>query len=100
MPGCVSAGETEEEARLGIAEAIRLYLSPADIEEREGYRVTTVLRTILDVAASGVSQEQLDKAVKDAIRRGLVRRTVLADAARKSSARERMELALRKIRGR
>lgn len=32
LPGCASAGETEAEARHGIEEAIRLYLSPADIE--------------------------------------------------------------------
>ena len=32
LPGCASAGETEEEARSGIEEAIRLYLSPAEIE--------------------------------------------------------------------
>jgi predicted RNase H-like HicB family nuclease len=32
LPGCTSAGDTEEEARHGIEEAIRLYLSPADIE--------------------------------------------------------------------
>ncbi|MCC7175636.1 MAG: type II toxin-antitoxin system HicB family antitoxin [Bryobacterales bacterium] len=32
LPGCTSAGETEDEARRGIEEAIRLYLSPAEIE--------------------------------------------------------------------
>ena len=32
LPGCASAGETQEEARRGIAEAIRLYLSPVEIE--------------------------------------------------------------------
>lgn len=32
LPGCASAGETEDEARQGIEEAIRLYLSPAEIE--------------------------------------------------------------------
>jgi predicted RNase H-like HicB family nuclease len=32
LPGCASAGETEEEARRGIVEAIRPYLSPAEIE--------------------------------------------------------------------
>lgn len=32
LPGCASAGETEDEARRGIEEAIRLYLSPAQIE--------------------------------------------------------------------
>jgi predicted RNase H-like HicB family nuclease len=31
LPGCTSAGETEDEARRGIEEAIRLYLSPAEI---------------------------------------------------------------------
>lgn len=32
LPGCTSAGFDEEEARLGIQEAIRLYLEPTDIE--------------------------------------------------------------------
>lgn len=31
LPGCASAGDTEEEARNNIEEAIRLYLSPTDI---------------------------------------------------------------------
>jgi predicted RNase H-like HicB family nuclease len=31
LPGCASAGETEEEARANIEEAIRLYLTPRDI---------------------------------------------------------------------
>jgi predicted RNase H-like HicB family nuclease len=32
LPGCASAGDTEEEARRNIEEAIQLYLSPADID--------------------------------------------------------------------
>lgn len=28
LPGCASAGDTEEEARANIEEAIRLYLEP------------------------------------------------------------------------
>ncbi len=32
LPGCTSAGETEEEARRNMQEAIQLYLSPAEIE--------------------------------------------------------------------
>lgn len=31
LPGCASAGETEEEARRGIEEAIQLYLSPTEL---------------------------------------------------------------------
>ena len=32
LPGCASAGDTEEEARRSIEEAIQLYLSPTEIE--------------------------------------------------------------------
>jgi len=32
LPGCASAGETEEEASRVIEEAIRLYLMPVKIE--------------------------------------------------------------------
>ncbi len=31
LPGCASAGDTEEEARRNIEEAIRLYLTPAEV---------------------------------------------------------------------
>jgi len=31
LPGCASAGDTEEEARANIEEAIRLYLTPSEI---------------------------------------------------------------------
>jgi predicted RNase H-like HicB family nuclease len=31
LPGCASAGDTEEEARSKIEEAIRLYLTPAEL---------------------------------------------------------------------
>jgi predicted RNase H-like HicB family nuclease len=32
LPGCASAGDTEEEARRNIKEAIELYLKPSEIE--------------------------------------------------------------------
>jgi predicted transcriptional regulator of viral defense system len=47
-------------------------LGPADVEEREGYRVTTAERTLLDVAAGDVPQEQVQSAVSDAVGRRLV----------------------------
>ena len=55
-------------------------LADGDVEERAGFRVTTPLRTLLDAAAGNVSQEQLSKAVKDALERGLVRRSKLTQA--------------------
>lgn len=52
-----------------------------DVESRRGYKVTTPLRTILDIAQSpGVSQEHLDAAVAEALERGLVRRKRLREA--------------------
>jgi predicted transcriptional regulator of viral defense system len=65
-------------------------LAPKDSEERAGFRVTVSLRTLLDVAASGVPEEQLQKAVADALSRGLVRRSKLLEAARKSPRAERL----------
>ncbi|MEQ1947466.1 MAG: type II toxin-antitoxin system HicB family antitoxin [Bryobacteraceae bacterium] len=34
LPGCASAGDTEQEACRGIEEAIRLYLAPAESPDR------------------------------------------------------------------
>jgi predicted transcriptional regulator of viral defense system len=65
-------------------------LGPKDIEERAGFRVTVPLRTLLDVAASDVPEEQLQKAVADALARGLVRRNKLLEAARKSAHARRL----------
>lgn len=59
-------------------------LDPGDVEERSGFRVTNPLRTLLDAAAGGVSQEQLGKAIRDALSRGLVRRAKLSEALREN----------------
>ena len=74
-------------------------LTKEDWNEREGFRVTTPLRTILDVAASDtVPQEQLDKAVSEALDRGLIRKTKLMDAMRGHPAERRLSQSLRKKR--
>ena len=46
-------------------------LSPEEVEFQVGYQVTTPLRTLLDVADSPLSQEHLNRAVWDALERGL-----------------------------
>lgn len=69
-------------------------LGPEDVEERSGFRVTAPLRTLLDATAGGVSQEQLEKAVKDALSRGLVRRAKLVDAIRQDPRLGRLRAAL------
>lgn len=75
-------------------------LSPRDSVEHQGYRVTTPLRTLIDVAENGISQEQLEKAIADAIRRGLIQRSALAEAAKRSTERERIEQAMKNKRTR
>ncbi len=69
-------------------------LAPEDVESRTGYQVTTPLRTMLDVADSPLSQEHLNKAVRDGLERGLVRRRVLANAPCSPAARRRLDQAL------
>jgi len=54
-----------------------------DVEAWDAFSVTTPLRTLLDVAREGsVSREQVGRALADAERRGLVRRSVLRASLR------------------
>jgi len=69
-------------------------LAAAEIESRPGYSVTTPLRTLIDVAGSALSQEHLDAAVKEALERGLVRRSRLGSVRCESAARMRLDRAL------
>ena len=69
-------------------------LSSDEVESRTGYRVTTPLRTLLDAADSPLSQEHLNRAVRDALERGLVRRYRLETAPCSTTARRRLDQAL------
>jgi predicted transcriptional regulator of viral defense system len=69
-------------------------LAEEEVESRPGYSVTTPLRTLIDVADSALSQEHLDVAVKEALERGLVRRSVLGSVRCESAARRRLDRAL------
>ncbi|HVT59428.1 MAG TPA: type IV toxin-antitoxin system AbiEi family antitoxin domain-containing protein [Thermoanaerobaculia bacterium] len=57
-------------------------LTPQEEELGEGFRVTTPLRTLVDVAAAPVPQEQVERAIEEALERGLVRRSQLVEALR------------------
>ena len=72
----------------------RATLSPSDSEQRIGFWVTTPLRTLADVAESALSQEHLDRAVYDALQRGLVRRQSLISVICSPEARGRLDEAL------
>jgi predicted transcriptional regulator of viral defense system len=47
-------------------------LEKSDIEKRQGYSVTTPLRTLADAAEGDLSDDELAKALRDALDKGLV----------------------------
>jgi predicted transcriptional regulator of viral defense system len=47
-------------------------LAPHEIEQREGFRVTTPLRTLVDAARVALDPERLSAAIRDAILKGLL----------------------------
>jgi predicted transcriptional regulator of viral defense system len=57
-------------------------LDRAEVVERDGIRVTSPARTIIDAAESGVGPEQIEKALREALQRGLVSQEQLIAAAR------------------
>ena len=60
-------------------------LSPEEITWREGLRVTTVERTLVDVYSGGIAHEQVGLAVRQAIQRGLITPETLLNQAGKHS---------------
>ncbi len=63
-------------------------LSAKDWEQRDGYRVTTPLRTILDTAATPSTWPYLTDAIYDALQKGLVRASQLALTANNENNKE------------
>ena len=75
-------------------------LAPHEIEQQEGFRVTTPLRTLIDAARVGVDPERLSAGVRDAILKGLVgdRHIEAAITTLKGPAAERLYSALQEAR--
>jgi predicted transcriptional regulator of viral defense system len=55
----------------------RADLSDADTEPRLGFRVTTLVRSLIDVAAEHADEDQLARAVDEALARGTITRRQL-----------------------
>jgi predicted transcriptional regulator of viral defense system len=73
----------------------RDHLKAVDIEERAGFSVTTPLRTLLDIAADGsISEEHLQRAIAEALDRGLVRKSKLIGIAKRLPAANRLSRSL------
>jgi predicted transcriptional regulator of viral defense system len=71
-------------------------LPEKDVRPQGGFRITTPVRTLLDVAAGDLDQDQVSKAVHDAIREGVLTRGDLLARADELGARAalRIERAL------
>ena len=70
-------------------------LASDEAEQREGFRVTKPLRTLVDVAGTErVSQEQLGRIVLQALNEGLVRRARLEETVRREPSDSRLAQAL------
>ena len=72
-------------------------LLPKEIEQREGFSVTTPLRTIQDMAESPLSLDYLEKIIRDAIRRGQANRQNIQALRFSKKAREKMRLIIEDI---
>jgi predicted transcriptional regulator of viral defense system len=71
-------------------EKIRLHtnrLAPDEVITRGGLRVTTVARTIADVAASGLAEELVRQAIQEALRKGVVSKNDLSSQAERRGGR-------------
>jgi predicted transcriptional regulator of viral defense system len=74
-------------------------LPETDVSWRDGFRITTPLRSLVDVAAGDLEVDHLSRAVADALARGLVTRGQLRQKADDVSAKAglRIERALLEV---
>lgn len=82
----VTVPRTASRRRKGI----RLHtnrLRPTDVVKREGLPVTSVPRTIADVAKGGLSEDHVARAIRDALQRGLTTKQALLAEARRRGGR-------------
>lgn len=70
-----------------------------DLEQRSGWRVTTALRTLVDVAGSDTPLEIVEDGVRDALERSLTtgRRLRAGADARRGRAKSRMSDVLARV---
>jgi predicted transcriptional regulator of viral defense system len=73
----------------------RAKLERAEVEQREGYSVTTALRALVDCAADDeLPQEELERATAIALERGLVNRNALGQVVSERPELRRLMVAL------
>jgi len=84
-----------------IPDVLRLHharLNPRDVLTIEGVRVTTPLRTLVDVIAAGVIDPEFQvQAVDQALRRGSIMRRQLGTVRVSTRARQRIDRILKQV---
>jgi predicted transcriptional regulator of viral defense system len=84
-----------------IPDVLRMHharLGERDVQTIDGVRVTTPLRTLIDVIAEGViATEFLVQAVDQALRRGLIMRRQVETARVSTRARQRINRILKQV---
>ena len=77
---------TSSHRRKGIRQHTN-QVSADEITQREGLPITTVARTISDVASNGLSEEFVVQAIQEGLQRGLTTKAELIQQAKKRSGR-------------
>ena len=72
-------------------------LKETAIEKREGYSVTTPLRTLIDVAEGNLSEEEMAKALRDAIDKGLIQLRKIDVTKMTEKGKLRMLMAIKAV---
>lgn len=72
-------------------------LSPDEKEQREGFFVTTPLRTIIDSAESNLSIDYLQQAIKEACDKGMLQIIDIVSAEMSEKAKEKVMMILKNM---
>jgi len=75
----------------------RAVLKPTEIEKREGFFVTSPVRTLKDAAESNLSDDELRKALQDAWQRGLIQLKKIDVSNLSDYGKDRMLMAFKML---
>lgn len=72
-------------------------LKPDDVEYRDGFMLTTPLRTIVDVAEDSISEDYLEQALRDAFNKGTLVPANIIQSPMSKKAKEKFRTVLNNI---
>ena len=75
-------------------------IQPESIERREGFMLTTPLKTIIDVAEGGISNDYLEQALRDAFNKGILVPAQVIEAKPSPKAKDKLRIILENIKKR